>query len=264
MPVPGDITIISETASANSPSGSETVGTDMNDYLQAAFAFIAQLYHGKWAVTQDVPLGGKKITNLADGVAATDAATVGQTQKYIGAPSGTRLVFQQAAAPTGWTVDASSFLQDCAMRFNAGAAHGGTTAWSSWNYGGSYAVSGTAISIAQMPSHNHSDSGHNHGVNDPGHNHYLNDPGHSHSIPGNIGVQGNTYSQEGTNSRLFNIQGWSTNASGTGIWLNAAATGVYLSASNANITYTGGGATHNHTLTTPQVKYADCVVCVKS
>jgi hypothetical protein len=268
MPVPGAITDLSETASSNSPAGSESVGTNANDYIQAAYAFIRQLYDGKWNPTQAVPMNGQKITGLADGAAATDAATVGQTQKYLGAPSGTRMVFQQAAAPTGWTVDASAFLQDCAMRFNAGAAHGGSAAWSSWNFGGTYTTDGTAISVAQMPSHNHADFGHNHYVNDPGHNHYVNDPGHAHAnqAPFLLHAAGGglDYNVDVNNSGNNARDAGSTYGSGTGIYLNASATGIYLNAAAANISYTGGGAAHTHTFRGPQVKYADCVVCVKS
>jgi microcystin-dependent protein len=41
-----------------------------------------------------------------------------------------------------------------------------------------------ALTIAEMPAHNHpvTDPGHLHGVSDPGHNHSINDPGHSHGV----------------------------------------------------------------------------------
>lgn len=62
---------------------------------------------------------------------------------------GTRMLFVQAAAPTGWTLDAS--LNDRMLRINS--ASGGTS-------GGSWTISGCSVdahtlSTAEMPSHSH-------------------------------------------------------------------------------------------------------------
>lgn len=78
MPVPSSFSDISETPSSNSPQGSETVGTIMNQYIQQAYAFIKMLYDGKMVPTAAVTMNSQQINNLANGVAATDAATVGQ------------------------------------------------------------------------------------------------------------------------------------------------------------------------------------------
>lgn len=51
MPVPTVITELSTTAASNSPAGSETVGTNVDDYFRAAFAFEAQLYAGSTSVS---------------------------------------------------------------------------------------------------------------------------------------------------------------------------------------------------------------------
>jgi hypothetical protein len=62
MPVPSSLTDISSTPSANSPQGSETVGTQANEYIQTAYAFIAQVNAAK------MPLAGGTFTgpvNLA-------------------------------------------------------------------------------------------------------------------------------------------------------------------------------------------------------
>lgn len=88
--------------------------------------------------------------------------------------SGTRLLFQQTSAPTGWTKDGSQ--NDKALRVVSGAVGtGGTTAFSSvftsrtpagsvgfttdtGSIGSTTStgtIGGTAISIAQMPSHQH-------------------------------------------------------------------------------------------------------------
>lgn len=78
MPVPGSFADISETPSSNSPQGSETVGTIMNQYIQQAYAFIKMLYDGKMVPNVAVNMNSQQINNLANGVASTDAATVGQ------------------------------------------------------------------------------------------------------------------------------------------------------------------------------------------
>ncbi|WP_080425297.1 hypothetical protein [Burkholderia ubonensis] len=245
MPVPGSINDLSSTPSQNSPQGSEPVGTQANEYIQALSAFVKQLADGK----------------VNNGT--------------LDAPKGTRLVLQQATAPTGWTVDTDAALTDCAMRFNQAVGKGGTTGWSGWNFGGTFNVDGHALTVAEMPSHGHGvfDPGHSHGVSDPGHNHGVNDPGHLHgaidtSASGRGPYLGNGTSEfSGGGNTSFGVGGtaFPTHRAGTGIWLNASGTGIGIngSGSNIGIQANGGNSTHSHTFKTPQVKYADCIVVVR-
>jgi hypothetical protein len=86
----------------------------------------------------------------------------GTTMTTVVFPSGTAMLFQQTAAPTGWTK--STLYNDYAIRIvNGTASTGGsvafTTAFKSQsvtgtNSGGS--VSATSLSTAQLASHNHS------------------------------------------------------------------------------------------------------------
>ena len=78
-------------------------------------------------------------------------------------PAGTRMLFQQTAAPTGWTKDTAN--DDKVLRVVSGTAGtGGTNALSSLDATAvgtvSSSVSGSTaghvLTIAQMPSHNHS------------------------------------------------------------------------------------------------------------
>lgn len=72
-------------------------------------------------------------------------------------PSGTVVLFYQAAAPVGWTQVTS--LNDYALRLvsSAGGTVGGTTAYSTVfsNQTPTITVGSTTLSTAQMPSHTH-------------------------------------------------------------------------------------------------------------
>ncbi|MBU9549948.1 hypothetical protein KTE50_15485 [Burkholderia multivorans] len=247
MPVPGSINDLSPTPSQNSPQGSEPVGSQANEYIQALSAFVRQLADGKVSVGT------------------------------LDAPKGTRMVLQQAAAPTGWTVDADPAFTDCAVRFNQSVGRqNGTVGWSGWNWGGQFAVDGHALTVAEMPSHGHgvSDPGHSHGVSDPGHSHGVNDPGHNHNngifsrllrppYPGSL--TGSDQTGSGSEQAVGAGDSADIAPSGTGIWLNPSGTGIsiYGSGTNISIQANGGNAAHNHTYRAPQVKYADCIVAVK-
>ena len=80
-------------------------------------------------------------------------------------PSGTRMLFQQTAAPTGWTKDTSH--NDKALRVVSGTVGSGgtvafTTAFASQSVSGSISntvsgsTAGHTLTVAEMPSHNHS------------------------------------------------------------------------------------------------------------
>jgi hypothetical protein len=244
MPVPSSFADLSTTPSSNSPASSETVGPNANEYLNSAFAFIKQLYTGIWKPAAAIDLNAQKLTNIAKGTistTSTDAVrgdqlyTVGEVRMYHGAVANIASVW----GPGWYLCNGANGTANLLDRFVIGA-------------GASYAVNAaggnTAISlaVAHLPSHSHavSDPSHAHAVQDLGHNHYLNDPGHAHGIPGNIAVQGTSYSQEGTNSRLFNLGSWNTAAAGTGIWLNAANSniGIYGASTGISIQATGSGA----------------------
>ena len=106
-----------------------------------------------------------------------------------------------------------------------GAASATTSSAGSHNHTG--AVTGTAISTAQMPSHTH-------GVNDPGHSHSYNQPA---VIAGFV---------DGGSGAVSQIAGGTTGASGTGISIN------YEGSNQAHDhgIYTDG--THSHSVSTIQ------------
>lgn len=73
--------------------------------------------------------------------------------------SGTKLIFQQTAAPTGWTKETG--FADHALRLTSGTVSSGgsvsfTTAFTSKTVAGT--VGDTALSINQLPAHTHTDT----------------------------------------------------------------------------------------------------------
>lgn len=78
-------------------------------------------------------------------------------------PAGTKMLFQQTSAPTGWTKEVT--YNDRALRIVSGAAGSGGSSPFSTVFGKT-ATDGHSLSIAEMPVHSHT-------VTDPGHGHDL-------------------------------------------------------------------------------------------
>jgi hypothetical protein len=85
-----------------------------------------------------------------------------QSTASAGFPTGTRMLFQQTAAPTGWTKDVTAAINNGALRTVTGSVVNGgtaefTTAFTSRTPAGANAASGaTTLTTAQMPAHTHS------------------------------------------------------------------------------------------------------------
>ena len=88
MPVPSAWGDISDVPSSNSPASSETVGPNMNAYLQAAFAYCKQLYEGQQNPTAAVPMNNQKLTGLAPGTVGTDGVNLNQLNTYCAIAGG--------------------------------------------------------------------------------------------------------------------------------------------------------------------------------
>jgi hypothetical protein len=123
---------------------------------------------------------------MSNGAGALPSFQTISTQAF---PSGTRMSFQQTAAPTGWTKDTTAALDNSAMRIvigtvGSGGTQGFTTAFASQTPAGSVsitAVSGTAgattLTTPQIPSHTHT-------INNKG------SPGPVYTLPGESGTVG--------------------------------------------------------------------------
>jgi len=110
----------------------------------------------------------KKLETASGGVSVTGTCTAtsfsGDGSSLTGIasfPSGTKMLFAQSSAPTGWTHDTS--YNDRALRLvsdSSGGGTGGSTTWtaalnSSFSTSGG-SVSNHTLSTSQIPSHNHS------------------------------------------------------------------------------------------------------------
>src|SRR5690349_16311849 len=227
MPVPTSFDDLSEPPSSNSPAGSETVGPQANDYLQAAFAFIRQLRDGLLKPIASVDFNAQKITNIAAGTISTtskDAVRgdqlykVGQVEMWHGAVANIATVWGP-----GWQLaDGTNGTADLRDKFIVGA-------------GATYAPNGTGgsnsinLTVGQLPAHAHTlnQTPHSHGITDGTHNHGLNQSPHNHDSGGN----GNFL---WGNSPLGTVAGGISAGPGSGAYANIGASGN-TGAANANI-----------------------------
>ena len=115
--------------------GVANITTAANDRYEAR-----SLGSGNWIVTK---------YQKADGVAVVVTAP---TPPFA---SGTRIVFQQTAAPVGWTKDTTAAINDSILRFVTGSVtpSGGSVAFSTWN--AQTATGAYTLQTADLPAHTH-------------------------------------------------------------------------------------------------------------
>jgi hypothetical protein len=112
--------------------------------------------------------GGTGLSSVGTaGNVLTSNGTSWVSQAAAAFDSGTRIGFQQTAAPTGWTKDTTAGLDNSAMRIVTGSVVNGgsvnfTTAFASQTPTGSVSITSvtgsagaTTLSTPQIPSHNH-------------------------------------------------------------------------------------------------------------
>ena len=196
--------------------------------------------------------GGKLNTNmnLIDTQMKTNADAIGGA----GVPSGTVMVFYQAAAPTGWTKSTSN--NDKALRVVSG--NGGGT-------GGTHALS-SPPSLAHThtsAAHVHSVGAHSHGNNLSAAAHTLSTaqmPSHTHSFGGGYAAS-STYMD--TPRRGNSNTTYVTSATGGGGSHSHGMSGSVSNSSAFNSSSAGGDATSSTTPTSFAPKYIDVIICAK-
>ena len=131
---------------------------------QTAYAVLAggTTSTGAYQSIASVGTAGQVLTSNGAGALPSFQAAGG------GFPAGTRMSFQQTAAPTGWTKDTTAGLDNSAMRIVTGSVVNGgsvnfTTAFASQTPSGSVSITSvsgsagaTTLTTPQIPSHTHS------------------------------------------------------------------------------------------------------------
>jgi hypothetical protein len=131
---------------------------------QTAYAVLAggTTSTGAYQSIASVGTAGQVLTSNGAGALPSFQAAGG------GFPAGTRMSFQQTAAPTGWTKDTTAGLDNSAMRIVTGSVVNGgsvnfTTAFASQTPTGSVSITtvsgsagATTLTTPQIPSHTHS------------------------------------------------------------------------------------------------------------
>ena len=177
------------------------------------------------------------------------------TASSVGFPSGTKVVFAQASAPTGWTQDTTN--NDKALRVVSGTG-GGT--------GGTHAFSSppSTAHTHTGPSHTHSTPSHSHSHSLSAGAHTLSTsqmPSHDHGYKaGQIGGGGPFYSTsdyKGSNYTLY------TYNSGSSSSHNHSLSGSITSGGSGTSGSGGTGATGSAGPTAFAPQYVDVIVCSK-
>ncbi|WP_230405021.1 phage tail protein [Undibacterium rugosum] len=187
------------------------------------------------AITNEVTVSDKIVSGWNSG----NLKKLSDLQNDMGVfPSGTRMPFAQAAAPTGWTRDTTDAADNRMLRVVAGGFGGGT--------GGTH----SPILNNVVPAHTH---GFTTGWESADHAHAVSDPGHSHT-GGESTMQNLIDGSHGAYVRLNNQAQSNTGAATTGIWLGG------ISAH-----HTHSGATDNgSSLTDWKPRYIDMIICTRN
>lgn len=187
-------------------------------------------------------------TNVTGAVTATHGqlnltASLSETEAIVQFESGvTKMQFYNDASPLGWTIDQT--LDEHMVRLTNGSVAGGQAGGTSGGTNDFSAqfttlnASAVAISVSQMPSHNHTMNAHAHtllGKSGTGDSVFQANFRFASSTPG-----GEYMTNTGTNTN--NTEG--------------------LASTTSTMQAKGGGATHDHTVDL-RAKWAACIVATK-
>ena len=96
-----------------------------------------------------------QLANFVNSSGQLDASTALYNTSSLGFPSGTRMSFQQTAAPTGWTKDTTATIDNSLLRLVTGSVtSGGSAAFSTWNSSGT--TGAYTLATTDIPAHTHS------------------------------------------------------------------------------------------------------------
>jgi hypothetical protein len=178
-------------------------------------------------------------------------------------PSGTKLTFQQTAAPTGWTKDTTH--DNKALRVVSGTAGSGgsvnfTTAFGSQNVGA------TTLTSSQIPGHTHTFSSNTDSAGNHSHSGTTASAGnhnHTQKWGQNAGTAG-TSSGNGIQSLPAFVGANETFDAGAHTHTFSTNTvGAHTHTVSGTTASTGGGSSHTHSLNLA-VSYVDLIICTKT
>lgn len=160
------------------------------------------------------------------------------------APSGTRTVFHQAAAPLGWTQDATITNHTIQIVGTAGGSTGGTTGYSGL-FQAQWTTDGHSLTGPELASHSHT-------VVDPGHTHT--DSGHAHNYPSDIRTSAGSAAMLAADAGISNQRTLPTFSATANI--QPSTTGITTAAF-------GSGNAHSHTKTF-DAQFVQMIMCAKT
>jgi hypothetical protein len=154
------------------------------------------------------------------------------------APSGTRMLFQQTAAPTGWTKDTTH--NNKALRIVSGTVGSGGSVSFTAAFAASRTSDSHTLSLAQLPAHSHSGGG---------------------LSAASGGAHTHTIKQETTGGGVANS--FTGGADDAGAAVTTSSDGAHTHSISGSTGNAGSGSGHTHGLPSFAVQYLDVIAAVK-
>ena len=267
--------------------------SNTNAFTDAKQTILAGLSTSTGTLVDGVQAQTKPTSNNGNAVATTSFVRSAITAYNF--PSGTKMLFQQTSAPTGWT-KVTSGVNNKALRVVSGSAgsggnvafttvfaargitanagnttQGGNISVANTTAGGNVSISSVStsgtvnshtLSTNEMPSHYHNINGNKHG------NYYGWEANHS----GIYGLNNRSYDNQGTNYRTSTNAGRVESTGGGGGHSHGFTGSSHthngsLSGTAHNHNATFSGSAHNHSITVSnldmQAEYLDVIIAEK-
>lgn len=231
--------------------GKIALTTHVSDTLPVANGGSGRTSHTAYSVI----CGGTGTTTAQQSVASVGSAGQVLTSQGAGAlptwgdviESGTRMLFQQTSAPTGWTKDTTATYNDASVRLTTGTVtSGGADAFSS-TFGTSKSTASYTLTTADIPSHTHTFTTGGRSA------------AHTHSGT-TSGPSANTLQASGAGGTLGGGTGWLAQSHTHSI-TTGTESADHTHSGTTNAAGSGGG--HSHSLSNFNIKYTDFIIATK-
>ena len=153
-------TTIAQLVSSNPTGGDPTNQGD--DHLQLIKSVLKSQFPGSGGDGYSKPIvTNENELNFSQGVTSSIqdqldalAVEISSQKTQLNAPIGTKMVFYQTSAPTGWTIDSSNDNAMMRVVSSSGGGSGGSDSPISFSH--SHTTGNHTLTINEIPSHNHS------------------------------------------------------------------------------------------------------------